>query len=75
MPLSKSSKAMVLFPGDTIEFSISQELPVPKGAATWCKAGGSTTVRPNETAEQAKKRLVMFVTDFLEDQVSELIVE
>jgi hypothetical protein len=52
--------ARVLYPGDTIEFSVSQELPVPKGASTRVKAGATTTI-PMESTAQAKARLVDFV--------------
>ena len=67
--------ARALYPGDSIEFSVSQELPIPKGASTWVKAGATTTVRPMETTSQAKTRLVDFVVEMLESEVAKIAAE
>ena len=67
--------ARVLYPGDSIEFSVSQEIPIPKGASTWVKAGSTTTIRPKETTSQAKTRLVDFVVEMLESEVAKIAAE
>jgi hypothetical protein len=69
----KAPSPRLLDEGDTIEFSLSQELPYPKGASTWVKAGATTQVRPGESNIAAKKRLVRFVEDMLEQRVQAIV--
>lgn len=66
-------RTSALSPGDEIEYSLSQEVPYPKGASTWVKYGCKTTVRAGETATAARKRLQDHVEAVLDTKISELI--
>lgn len=69
MAREKGQKAH-LDTGDTIEYSLTVQV---EGHTTmWVKAGVSTTVREKETAQQALKRGVNFVEDFLVKKIDEL---
>jgi len=52
--------------GDVIEYGATMELG-PPGEKVWLKYSVSSTVRPDETSEQAHQR----VTDFVETKISE----
>ena len=61
-----------LSPGDTISYSVSQEIPTRR-SSTWVKCEGSTTIRGGETADRAKSRLVAFVDGWLAERIAEIM--
>lgn len=58
--------------GDTIEYSLTLQIDSSRSGTKWVKAGVTTTVRENETANQARKRGVDFVENFLMEKFDEL---
>lgn len=58
--------------GDTIEFGMTVEYKHPRKGAFWPKFSVSGKVRPGETPEQAKERLVAFVLEGIQEQISEI---
>lgn len=67
--------AAPLFPGDSITYGLTQELPYPKGASTYVKYAATTTIRAGETATQAKRRLQGHVEAALDRKITEIISE
>jgi hypothetical protein len=72
-PRRRKAEAPSLYEGDTIEFGITGEIKHPKHGNFWAKTGGTTTIRPGETAEQAKQRLAAFCISFLDQTVQDII--
>ena len=62
-----------LSPGDQIEFSITAEVKNRSGRSFWCKGGTTTTIRPDESVQQAKDRAVAFVSALVDEQVTEYL--
>lgn len=58
--------------GDTVEYSMTVQFKHARKGDYWIKMGASTAVRPGETEEDAKDRVVAFVVDGIEDQITEL---
>jgi hypothetical protein len=65
--------ASALSPGDTLEYSLTAEIKSPKTGNWWIKMGGSTTIRANESAPEAQKRLTEFVHNALDERAQELL--
>lgn len=63
---------MDLSEGDSLEYSISASTRTRKGGEVWVKAGGSTTIREDETGVEAKDRLRTAVEHFLTEAVKEV---
>lgn len=62
-----------LDPGDLYEFSITVEVRPKKSGTVWIKGGGTTTVRPSETGDDARRRLHGFVMEGVQAQVLEAL--
>lgn len=58
--------------GDLIEFGMTVEYKHPRKGSYWPKFGSHTRIRPGETAEEAKDRLVAFVMDEINAQIKAL---
>lgn len=59
--------------GDLIEFSLTAEVRHPKRGSYWIKGGGTTQVRPGETANAARERLHSFVKESVDETVLEVL--
>lgn len=62
-----------LDPGDLYEFSITVEVRPKRSGTVWIKGGGTTTVRPSETGDDARRRLHEFVMEGVNAQVLEAL--
>lgn len=51
----------VLLPGDEIVYQVTHEVEYGNNERMWVRFGTGTTVRPDESTEQAVRRLVDFV--------------
>lgn len=51
----------LLSPGDTVMTTVTHEVTID-GEKSWIKHGATTTVRLDETADQARERLSKYVT-------------
>jgi len=51
----------VLWPGDEIVYQVTHEVEYGNNDRMWVRFGTGTTVRPEETTDQAVDRLVNFV--------------
>lgn len=64
-----------LDPGDLIEFSTTVEVKPKRSGSVWIKGGGTTSVRPSESALEARTRLEEFVMEGVNAQVLALLSE
>lgn len=70
---SGAGQRELMFEGDELEFSITGEVKHPRHGNFWVRTGGKTTIRPGETAAQARERLRTFCVSFLDDSVQQII--
>lgn len=74
MDASSSQKTQVeLYPGDTIEYSITHQVELPDRTSMWVKVNSSTTVQPTEDAREAADRLAGFVADQIKYRIIQAV--
>lgn len=71
--VAAARQSNLLAEGDEIEFGITGEVKHPRHGNFWVRTGGKTTIRPGETAAQARERLRTFCVSFLDDSVQQII--
>lgn len=57
---------------DTIEYGITMEVSPSPGRKAWIRVGTTSSVRGDETTEQAKRRIYDFVDGELDARLEEL---
>lgn len=62
-----------LYPGDTIEYSITHQVELPDRTSMWVKVNSSTTVQPTEDARMAADRLAGFVADQIKYRIVQAV--
>lgn len=63
---------MDLDEGDLLEYSISASIRTRTGGEMWIKGGATTTIRADETADEAKDRLRKAVESFVSVAAQEM---
>lgn len=62
-----------LYPGDTIEYSITHQVELPDRTSMWIKCGSTTHVQPHETAREAADRLAGLVSDQIKYRILQAV--
>lgn len=58
----------LLYPGDTVEYSVTIEHK-QRGGSHWVKCGASTTIQAGETESDARVRVESYVDDAIVENV------
>lgn len=67
------SKVSRLSEGDTVEYSVSAAIRIPRQGEAWIKVGATTKLAAGETDAEASRRLAQYVHDTMDEAVKGIL--